>query len=226
MSETNGESKRLAIRRILNEEIFGKPNIHPGAFVMEEVIGNVIIGDKVIAVAGTHIRADECGPFFIGKGTNIQDGVILHGLLNQFVPVDGAEYSIYIGSHCALAHACLIHGPAFVGKKSFIGAQAQVWASKIREKCSIGGQAMVKDSEIGPGCFIGDGAKVKGVIVPPSRYIEDFCIIRKQEEADDLPEVPEWARKKALEFGKEVVDTNKTLVELYRIAEKKMEALS
>jgi carbonic anhydrase/acetyltransferase-like protein (isoleucine patch superfamily) len=126
--------------------IFGTPIISPKAFVFndESVIGDVVIEHDVIVAPGASIRADECGPFYIGKGTNVQDGVIFHGLLNKYIEVGEEQFSIWIGSHCSIAHRALIHGPSMIGKKTFIGFDAIVHASVIGRNCFIDFKAVVK----------------------------------------------------------------------------------
>ena len=110
------------------DEIFGKAEIHLRSFVCnpESIIGEVIIEQEVFVAPGAVIRADECGPFRICKGTNIQDLAILHGLFEKYVEVDGVKYSIHIGSHCSITHGAKIHGPCQIGKKTFIGFDAKV----------------------------------------------------------------------------------------------------
>lgn len=58
------------------------------------------------------IRADEGTPFHIGSNTNIQDGVILHGLKEGRVIVDKKRFSIFYN--------------AIVGEGSFISANAVI----------------------------------------------------------------------------------------------------
>src|SRR5690606_41469278 len=65
------------------------PKIDKSAFVSQftSVIGDVTIKDNVYVAPNVSIRADEGTPFYIGSNTNIQDGVILHGLLNKRILV-------------------------------------------------------------------------------------------------------------------------------------------
>ncbi len=181
-----------------NDLIFGNPEVHENSFVSEHavLIGRIIIEENVIIAPGSSLRADEGSPFLIRKGTNIQDGVHMHGLLDQYVEVKGKKYSIYIGSHCSIAHGALIHGPAEIGKKTFVGFKS-----------------IVHNSRVGRNCYIGFGAIVKGVVVGDRRYVEDGMIVNRQELADALPEVPD---DKIKYFNREVVDYNKRLVELYQ----------
>ena len=97
----------------MTDSIFGTPIISSKAFVFNEesVIGGVVIEHDVIVAPGASIRADECGPFYIGKGTNLQDGVIFHGLLNRYIEVGEEQFSIWVGSHCSIAHRALNSWP-------------------------------------------------------------------------------------------------------------------
>lgn len=76
------------------------PRIDKTAFVSQfsSVIGDVSIKQNVYVAPNVSIRADEGTPFSIGANTNLQDGVILHGLLNQRITVGKKSYSIFIGN--------------------------------------------------------------------------------------------------------------------------------
>ncbi len=50
--------------------------IHPQAIV----IGDVTIGKRVMVSPFVSIRADEGSPIHIGDDSNVQDGVIMHGM--------------------------------------------------------------------------------------------------------------------------------------------------
>jgi carbonic anhydrase/acetyltransferase-like protein (isoleucine patch superfamily) len=91
------------------------------------IIGDVTIKDNVYIAPTTSIRADEGTPFFIGSNTNIQDGVVLHGLLNQRIPVGNKRYSIFIGNKVSIGHGALVHGPCFIGDGVFVGFKSIVF---------------------------------------------------------------------------------------------------
>jgi carbon dioxide concentrating mechanism protein CcmM len=59
-----------------------EPKIDSTAYVhsFSNIIGDVRIGANVLVAPGTSIRADEGFPFYIGENSNIQDGVVSHGL--------------------------------------------------------------------------------------------------------------------------------------------------
>lgn len=183
--------------------IFGSPHIDKDDFISSHatIIGDVNLEKDVIVCPNVSLRADEGTPFRVRYGTNIQDGVIFHGLKDRFVTdEDGDKYSIYVGSHCTIAHGAIIHGPTMIGKHTFVGFGA-----------------IIHNSTIGRNCHIGFGAIIRSVAVPDFRYIEDGLVVNKQEIADALPP----ATKHLQEFNAEVVDFNKTLVQKYKKREEK-----
>lgn len=181
-----------------NDKIFGNPHIDQDDFISSKatIIGDVIIEKDVIVCPNVSLRADEGTPFRIRYGTNIQDGVIFHGLQDEFVTdEEGNKYSIYVGSHCTIAHGAVIHGPTKIGKHSFVGFRA-----------------IVHKSEIGRNCHVGFGAIVRGVKIADYRHVPDGMVVNTQEIANGLPEAGEHLQ----EFNKEVVDYNKILCQKYR----------
>lgn len=200
-----------------DDTIFGNPVIDPEAFISSKatVVGDMTIERHVIVAPGASLRADEGAPFYISKGTNIQDGVILHGLLNKYVQVSGVDYSVWIGSHCSIAHRALIHGPTLIRKKSFIGFAAVVHHSEIGHNCFIDIRATIKKAMIGSYCHIGAGAIVTNVSVADGKYVCDGCVVNDQRQAENLPNISEKMQEEDREFNKEVVELNKNLVELY-----------
>ena len=130
------------------------PQIDETAFIspFSSVIGDVVIKDNVFIASNVSIRADEGTPFHIGSNVNIQDSVILHGLLNKRFWVGKYNYSIYIGNDVTIAHGSLIHGPCYIGKRVFVGFRA-----------------MVYDAIIEKGAFISyDAIVTNGVRIPPN----------------------------------------------------------
>jgi len=110
--------------------------IHPQA----SVIGDVIIGANVMVSPMASIRGDEGMPVFIGKDSNVQDGVVIHGLettdeqgkpiKKHLVAVNGKKYAVYVGENVTLAHQSMVHGSAYVGNETFIGFQSLVFKAK------------------------------------------------------------------------------------------------
>ena len=58
------------------------PSLHRHDFVhpLAAVIGAVELGDDVFVAPGASVRGDEGQPIYIGAGSNIQDGVVVHAL--------------------------------------------------------------------------------------------------------------------------------------------------
>jgi carbon dioxide concentrating mechanism protein CcmM len=152
-----------------------EPKIHETAYIhsFSNVIGDVRIGANVLIAPGTSIRADEGGPFHIGSGSNVQDGVIIHGLeQSRVVGDDGHSYSVWVGSNTAIAHMALLHGPAYVGNDCFIGFRSTIFNARLGQGCIVMMHALVQDVEIPPGKLVPSGA-----------------VITSQQQADRLPDV-------------------------------------
>ncbi|MCD4703536.1 MAG: carbonic anhydrase [Methanosarcinaceae archaeon] len=156
--------------------------IHPYA----TVIGEVKIGSDVMVCPHASIRADEGTPIHIGEQSNVQDGVVLHGLetldpVGKEIAPNNVEfgeghYSIYIGERVSLAHQSQIHGPALIGDDTFVGMQAFVFKARVSDRC-----------------VLEPGSRIIGVDIPPGRYVSAGAVVTSQEEADMLPEVhPEY----------------------------------
>jgi carbonic anhydrase/acetyltransferase-like protein (isoleucine patch superfamily) len=151
--------------------------IHPLAVV----IGSVTIGERVFVAPAASVRGDEGQHIFIGDDSNVQDGVVVHGLETyddhhelpeNEVEVEGKKYSVYVGHRVSLAHQSQVHGPAKVGDDTFVGMQALVFRT-----------------EVGDHVVIEPGAKLIGVKVAPGRYVPALSIITKQADADALPTI-------------------------------------
>jgi len=178
------------------------PNIHPTAFVHSNsaVIGNVVLAENVHVAPFASIRGDEGTPIYIGKNSNVQDGVVIHGLETNhgnLVEAYGNKFSVYIGENTSLAHQAQVHGPAKIGNNTFIGMQSFVFKS-----------------EVGNNCVIEPGAKVIGVKVADGRYVPAGEVIKTQDQADKLPVITSEYTNKAL--NGEVVKVNKELAAGYK----------
>lgn len=170
------------------------PDIDDSAFIhpFAIVIGNCYIGEKVLVAPTAVCRGDEGTPLHIGEFSNMQDGVVIHGLettLNgnnlddRRFSENGdllkgndsrfeSGYSVYVGDNVSLAHGVLIHGPAFVGDNTFVGMESMVFNAKVGSNVAIG-----VSSTITSGVSIADGK-----FVPPG------SVVTTQEQADNLPE--------------------------------------
>lgn len=166
------------------------PSISSTAFVgpFSSIIGDITIDKNVFIGCNVTLRADEGTPFYIGYNSNIQDGVIFHGLRNKKCTVDGKTYSIYIGKEVTIGHGALVHGPSIIGDRVFVGFNAVVF------------NAIVED-----GCYIDTTAVITGGIrLRANTYVPIGAVIDTQEKADNLKKV--LTSKE--EFAKEVVQVN------------------
>lgn len=166
-------------------ETVDSPRFPRGTFVhpMATLTGNVTLGARVYVAPGASVRGDEGQPIYIGDESNVQDGVVLHGLeteedglpieKNQ-VTVDGQKYSVYVGKKVSMAHQSQVHGPAKVGDGTFVGMQALVFKA-----------------EVGAGCVLEPGAKVIGVKIEAGHYVPAGMVVNRQEIADNLPKITE-----------------------------------
>jgi carbonic anhydrase/acetyltransferase-like protein (isoleucine patch superfamily) len=168
--------------------------VHP----LARLIGSVELGHQVMVAPFVCIRADEGQGVWIGNDTNLQDGVILHGLKSwehgEVIPagvvsVEEKKYSIYVGDRVSLAHQCQVHGPAFVGHDTFIGMQV-----------------LLLRATVGNYCVVEPRSTVIGVNIPDGHYVPAGSVITAQEQADRLPLITvDYAMR---EFNEEVVEVN------------------
>ncbi|MGF1481362.1 MAG: ribulose bisphosphate carboxylase small subunit [Cyanophyceae cyanobacterium] len=178
-----------------------EPHIDRSAYVHHSanVIGDVTIAADVMVAPGTSIRADKGAPFYIGEDTNVQDGVVIHGLeKGRVVGDNGQEYSVWIGKQASITHMAIVHGPAYVGQNCFIGFRSTIFNARIGENCIVMMHVLIQDVEI-----------------PPGKYVPSGAIITSQQQADRLPDVEESDQT----FVRHVVAMNEALRAGYQCAE-------
>jgi carbonic anhydrase len=178
--------------------------VHP----LAAVIGNTIIGKRVMVSPFAAVRGDEGQPLFIGDDSNVQDGVVIHALETfshgktvekNLIDVGGKKYAVHVGNRVSLAHQVQIHGPASVGDDTFVGMKTLVFRARVGKKCVVE-----------PGCI------VMGVTVPDGRYVPAGTTLNDQTKADALPAITDSYPLKDLNAG--VVHVNTSLAEGYKIA--------
>ncbi len=124
-----------------------KPKIHDSCFVAPNatIVGDVEIDEGCGVWYGAVIRAD-LNPVRIGKGSNVQDNVVIHV---------SAKNSVKIGENVSIGHLAMVHG-AKIGNNVIIGINATV----------------LDGAEIGDNCIIGANALVtSGMKVPPNSLV-------------------------------------------------------
>jgi carbonic anhydrase/acetyltransferase-like protein (isoleucine patch superfamily) len=184
------------------------PVIADDSFIdpMASVIGNAEIAPKVYVAPFASIRGDEGQPIYVGEGSNVQDGVVLHALETEdkgeavdknLVTYGGKKYAVYVGSNVSLAHQSQVHGPALVDDGTFVGMQALVFKAQV-----------------GKNCVIEPGAKLlNGVKVADGRYVPAGTVVTTQEQADNLPVITDTYPMRTLNAG--VLHVNEQLAEGY-----------
>lgn len=175
-----------------------QPKIDKTAYIhsFSNIIGDVHIGADVLVAPGTSIRADEGSPFYVGEGSDIQDGVVIHGLeQGRVLGNDDKEYSVWIGDHTSITHMALIHGPAYVGSNCFIGFRSTIFNARVGDGCIIMMHVLIQDVEIPPGKFVPSGS-----------------VITTQQQADRLPDV----RSVDAKFATHVAGINDALKSSYQ----------
>ena len=178
-----------------------EPRIHETAFVhsFSHIIGDVEISSNVIVAPGSSVRSDQGAPFFIDENTNIQNGVVIHGLEQGRVLGDNKkEYSVWIGKNSCITHMALIHGPCYIGNNCFIGFRSTIFNARVGDGCIVMMHALVQDVEI-----------------PPGKYVPSGAVIISQQQADRLPDVNPQDK----EFAHHVVGVNQALRAGYLCAE-------
>jgi carbonic anhydrase len=169
------------------------PEIQETAFIhpFAVVIGNCYIG-KLVLVAPTAVcRGDEGTPIHVSDFSNMQDGVILHGLIttDSGKALDGRRfseagdrlmgnasefadgYSVFIGTNTSLAHDSMVHGPAWVGNNTFVGMKSIIFDAKVGNNVAIGISSTISN----------------GVSIPDNKFVPPGSVILDQDEADALP---------------------------------------
>jgi carbonic anhydrase len=171
------------------------PYVSPTAAIhhRSNLIGAVVIGDNSFVAPGATIRADEGNPIYIGKNSNVQDNVVIHGFKNK--PTD--QYSVLVGDNVSLAHCSLIHGPVTIKNDTFIGFKS-----------------LIARANIGKNCVVEHCATVTNCNVPDGRYVPAHQVIDSQEKANNLPVITEYYKYRHVD--EEVIKVNKELADGYR----------
>ena len=123
---------------LLGERVFLAPSA--------DVIGEIELGDDVSFWFNTAARGDV-NWIRIGRGSNVQDGSVLH--------VSHETHPLVIGEGVTIGHAAIVHG------------------CTLRDRCLVGMGARVLDgAEIGEDAQVAAGAVVPpGMIVPPRTLV-------------------------------------------------------
>jgi carbonic anhydrase/acetyltransferase-like protein (isoleucine patch superfamily) len=136
------------------------PQLAVGAWVADsaQVIGHVELAEDASVWFGAILRGDT-ELLRIGKGSNVQDGSVLHADIG---------FPLTLGENVTVGHQVMLHGCA-VGDGSLIGIQAVVLnGARIGKHCLVGAGALVTEGKEFPdgSMIIGSPAKVVRQLTP------------------------------------------------------------
>jgi carbonic anhydrase/acetyltransferase-like protein (isoleucine patch superfamily) len=125
------------------------PRVAPSCWVADsaQVMGNVELAEDSSVWFGTVIRGDT-ETIRIGRGSNIQDGSVLHADIGK---------PLTVGEYVTVGHKVMLHG-CTIGDGTLIGIGAVVLnGAKIGKGCIVGAGALVTE-----GKEFADGAMIIG----------------------------------------------------------------
>jgi carbonic anhydrase/acetyltransferase-like protein (isoleucine patch superfamily) len=125
------------------------PRCGPGCWIAPgaQVIGNVTLEEGASVWFNAVLRADN-EPMRIGRGTNVQDGAVLHS---------DPGFPLTLGDHVTVGHQAMLHG-CTVGEGALIGIGAVVLnGARIGKHCLVAAGAVVTEGKAFP-----DGSLIVG----------------------------------------------------------------
>ncbi len=125
------------------------PRLGKDVYIAEtaQVIGDVVLGDGASVWFGAIVRGDS-EKITIGRGSNIQDGAVLHA---------DAGKPLVIGDNVSVGHMVMLHG-CTVGDGTLIAIGAIVLNDvKIGKNCIVGANSLVTEGKEFP-----DGSMIMG----------------------------------------------------------------
>jgi carbonic anhydrase/acetyltransferase-like protein (isoleucine patch superfamily) len=137
-----------------------RPTIAPGVYIADGamVIGDVTIGEGSSVWYNAVLRGD-IAPIRIGRGSNVQDGAVLH--VDENVPC-------VIGDGVVIGHGAVVHS-ATVGDGALVGMNATLLSGSVVGKQSIVGA----NALVGEGKEFPDRSLIVGVPGKVHRQVTD-----------------------------------------------------
>ena len=126
------------------------PKVATTAWVADsaQVMGNVELAEGASVWFGVVIRGDNPEPIRIGRGSNIQDGSVLHA---------DAGKPLTVGDDVTVGHKVMLHG-CTIGDGTLIGIGAIVLNNaRIGKNCIVGAGSLVTEGKEFP-----DGSMIMG----------------------------------------------------------------
>jgi carbonic anhydrase/acetyltransferase-like protein (isoleucine patch superfamily) len=136
------------------------PRIAASAWVADsaQVMGNVELEEDASIWFGAILRGDT-EVLHIGRGTNVQDGSVIHADIG---------YPVTLGANVTVGHQVMLHG-CTIGDGALIGIQAVVLnGAKIGRHCLVGAGALVTEGKEFPdgSLIVGSPARVVRQLTP------------------------------------------------------------
>ena len=146
------------------------PQIHPEAWVAASA---VLIGDVSLAAGAslwpTAVARGDLSAIRVGVGSNVQDGVVLHGDPGQ---------PVLIGADVTIGHRAVIHG------------------ATLEDGCLIGiGAIVLNGVTVGSGALVAAGSVVTRDVPPRSLVMGAPAVVRRELSAEAVAEQLEHARR-------------------------------
>ena len=141
------------------------PKLSSSAWVAEsaQVMGNVELADNTSIWFGAVIRGDT-ETIRIGRGSNIQDGSVLHADVGK---------PLTVGENVTVGHLVMLHG-CTIGDGSLIGMGSVVLnGAKIGKDCLVGAGSLVTE-----GKEFADGSMIMG---RPAKAVRQLSAQQLQE---------------------------------------------
>ncbi|NJM96215.1 MAG: acetyltransferase [Phormidesmis sp. RL_2_1] len=167
--------------------VLPNPQVHSAADVHEFSLieGAVNLGAGTVVAPGVAITAASDATVIVNEDCSLLPGVLIEGVGGAQVMTPAlTSCSVWVGINTVIAHKAIVHSPAFVGQKCFIGLRSTVFNARLGDGCVVMMHALVQDVE-----------------VPPGKCVPSGSIVTTQHQADQLPDV----RPEDLEFVKEIM---------------------
>src|SRR5258707_2023923 len=126
------------------------PDVSPDAWIAPTatLVGDVCVEAGASVWYGAVLRADF-GTIIVRRGTNVQDGSVLHG---------GADPVTEVGEGATIGHLCVVHS-ALIGEEALVGNRATVLDGAVVAKRALGAAGCT----VPPGMSVPEGMLAVGV---------------------------------------------------------------
>ena len=117
------------------------------------LVGRVTLEEDVSVWFNAVLRGDN-EPIAIGRGSNIQDGCVLH---------TDPGFPLIVGAGCTIGHRVILHG-CTIGENSLVGMGATLLNGvKIGKNCLVGANALITEGKEFPDNSLIVGAPARSI---------------------------------------------------------------